>query len=819
MRGAVERRLSGGHAFDDATRFVLRAAVAEIARRAGRAAPWSERIDSGGADLPDLAADELGALYEPLLDREARRAPADDEVVLIGDDEQLALPRSRLDARAPADRAILGDDPVVRRTVPCGAPYLHPVPGRRKTAGAWYTGDPLAAPTVERVLGPGAGGRNDRTDLPRVVDAAMGGGAFLVAALRVLVRAGGRRAGEVVHRSLFGVDVDPLAVELARLALWLEADDESLDLGALEQNLRVADGLFDHALEDGSFDAVIGNPPWEIVKPNSREFFLAVDPFYRRLGKREALARRAELFAEDPTLEAAWEEHVRRHREFTARVRGSPRFARQGSGDTNTYKLFIERALGLLAPGGGLGLIVPSGIVTDLGGRALRRHLLEENRLEWLFMFENKRGIFDIHRSWKFGAIVARKGGTTERVRTAFLMRDPAAWASAKPPAIEYPRRLVERLSPRSFAFLEVQDAGELERIDRMFDDAVLIGELAPATFRYRREFDLTNHVRLFRTAEELAREGLAPDGVGRFADAGGAVRALPLMQGVMVQAWNPAAVAWVGGYGSRADWRDVPFDQRVVRARYHVRLEDVRERCPGALAPRLGFRDVQNATNERTLLAALVPGFPCGNTVPTLSTGDALEDLRLLPVLNSFVLDRVLRLKMSQNHVNWFYVRELPLPRRLFGELGDALVPSSARLACVGPWFDDVRARLAERFGAARVDALVDHEERRSLRVRLDAAVAWLYGMRREDLASLFADCGRSVEELAASGLRRALDPKGFWRVDRDRPPEQRLPARVQRAFVRLERATAASSDPCAALAAFLDGAPCAASSAPRGT
>ncbi|MBK7758731.1 MAG: hypothetical protein IPI35_20505 [Deltaproteobacteria bacterium] len=38
------------------------------------------------------------------------------------------------------------------------------------------------------------------------------------------------------------------------------------------------------------FDAVVGNPPWEIQKPNSKEFFSNHDPLYRAYGKQEALA-------------------------------------------------------------------------------------------------------------------------------------------------------------------------------------------------------------------------------------------------------------------------------------------------------------------------------------------------------------------------------------------------------------------------------------------------------------------------------------------------------------------------------------------------
>ncbi|HNC98010.1 MAG TPA: hypothetical protein PKW90_17905, partial [Myxococcota bacterium] len=57
---------------------------------------------------------------------------------------------------------------------------------------------------------------------------------------------------------------------------------------------------------EAGFDAVVGNPPWEIQKPSSKEFFTDLDPLYRGYGKQEALRRQTELFAADPQVEQRW---------------------------------------------------------------------------------------------------------------------------------------------------------------------------------------------------------------------------------------------------------------------------------------------------------------------------------------------------------------------------------------------------------------------------------------------------------------------------------------------------------------------------------
>ena len=66
---------------------------------------------------------------------------------------------------------------------------------------------------------------------------------------------------------------------------------------------------------------------------------------------------------------------------------------------------------------------MPSGLFSDHGTGALRSLFLEHCRWEWLFGFENRDGIFDIHRSYKFNPVIIEKGGTTKAIRTAFMRR------------------------------------------------------------------------------------------------------------------------------------------------------------------------------------------------------------------------------------------------------------------------------------------------------------------------------------------------------------------------------------------------------------
>ncbi|HSN73975.1 MAG TPA: DNA methyltransferase, partial [Anaerolineae bacterium] len=123
---------------------------------------------------------------------------------------------------------------------------------------------------------------------------------------------------------------------------------------------------------EGGFTITVGNPPWEIVKPELREYYAQFDAAIESKYTREQVERRIAELDTDPVIAAGWTATKERIEAQAAYYRKASAFTRQGRGDTATHKLFVERAYTLLQERGRLAYVIPSGIYTDLGTKELR---------------------------------------------------------------------------------------------------------------------------------------------------------------------------------------------------------------------------------------------------------------------------------------------------------------------------------------------------------------------------------------------------------------------------------------------------------------
>ena len=320
----------------------------------------------------------------------------------------------------------------------------------------------------------------------------------------------------------------------------------------------------------GGFDGIVGNPPWDIAKPNSKEFFSNLDPLFRIYGKQEALEAQRGIFRQIAEEERRWLDYNAGFKSFGnwMRFAGSPfgdrrsgtdqegsrdlsfgrgkdalhdawassrslansfnasdpehPFLYQGGGDVNLYKCFLEQVHALLRCGGRFGQIVPSGIHTDKGTQSLRVLMRDRCSWEWCFTFENRRKLFPIDSRFKFDLLVSKKGTTTDSIRCASMRHELSDWAIgfAETISAPYRREGILNYSPLNDALMEVRGKDDIAWLNKAYAGGNCLldckDELGWAP-TYTREFDLTNESRFFPNRERWEREGYKPDCYGRW--------------------------------------------------------------------------------------------------------------------------------------------------------------------------------------------------------------------------------------------------------------------------------------------------------------
>ena len=161
---------------------------------------------------------------------------------------------------------------------------------------------------------------------------------------------------------------------------------------------------FAEIMQDGGFDVVLGNPPWEQVQLDPREFFAAKD---MEIAEQPNMAARNQaiekLSTTDPALYSEYFGVVCDMKRLHHFIHTSGRFPKTSYGRLNSAPLFAELTLQLLSPRGRAGLVLPTGIATDSFNQYFFADLVANRSLVSLYDFENREGVFpSVHRSYKF---------------------------------------------------------------------------------------------------------------------------------------------------------------------------------------------------------------------------------------------------------------------------------------------------------------------------------------------------------------------------------------------------------------------------------
>ena len=354
---------------------------------------------------------------------------------------------------------------------------------------------------------------------------------------------------------------------------------------------------FDEVMNERSgFDAIIANPPWETLKPEAKEFFAD----YSNLVSKKNMTIKAfeqeqtRLLQDAETLDA-WRAYLSRFPHQSAYFRAAPQFQHQSAvvggkrtgTDINFYKLFVEQSFNLLRPGGQCGIVVPSGIYTDMGSTGLRKLLFTQGQVRAILAVSNERFLFEgVDHRFMYVFMTFEKGGQTTTFDAAFRINPREAVGPLQIDAFlnssvqHLPMRLdvVRQLSPETLSVLEFRSPLDVMIAQKLLRFPTIGTPVADAwNFAAAREFDMTMDSHLFRPEPTPER--------------------LPLIEGKMFHQFAYTQTQpkyWI--------------EEQEGRAALLGRTPDTGQKLPYQKY-RLAFRDVARSTDERTLIGS--PGVP----------------------------------------------------------------------------------------------------------------------------------------------------------------------------------------------------------------
>jgi hypothetical protein len=506
----------------------------------------------------------------------------------------------------------------------------------QRKAGAHYTDFRLAA-----FLGGKAAAlnRNRRS----VIDPAAGSGILLVATAVATCGSDRKEMARFLADRVVAADLSAAALRGARLSLASLTGDLG-SVRSMTSAWYVGDSLLRPADEwqacaPTGFGAVIGNPPWEKLKVHRHEEALA-NGRVRHYGAVHADGETPDLLLRQNKI-----------REYARSVASRMQV---GGGEVDLFAGFTQLMMEL-AENGGMAVLLPAGLIRSRGTEELRRRLLDRYDRVGITIFDNRARFFAIDTRFKFLAVTA-EARIGRRVAGRIALEHGLGFDDrcSVGQTTEVPVATLRRLRP-DMTVPEIKDAAEWRLYLKMAKRGVNWQSPGDVWYpEFCREVDMTRERRHF--LEQRVK------------------KAFPLVEGRMVHQHRFGAKIYVNGTGRKAIWDAASLGSVSVRPQFWidpVHLSDVSRKRAGTV--RAAFCDIAGQTNERSMLAAVVPaGSVCGNKVPTVlfpnSPGE--ESLYLwCGMVNSMAFDWLLR-RVLTTTVNYFLLQSVPLPPIVPGSL-----------------------------------------------------------------------------------------------------------------------------------------------------
>ncbi len=541
----------------------------------------------------------------------------------------------------------------------------------RDNTGAYYTPKELAMQIIKKAF---QNRSFDKTKEYKIADFSCGGGDFFLAVMDYLQEEFGIEKERSVEW-LYGVDIDPIALQICISNLLLFADqnnwksiashfffgnpllicdrncsdEEKNKMFATRRLYALELGMPEEFFED-SYDVIVGNPPWEKIRFEERKFFKGISDSISSVTQKSVRDKEVGKLKNTWPSIYDWRNDV--YKEYSMMNAANYRHSKikvSATGELNTYALFTELAYNMLSPNGFLALVVKSTLVTAPVNQKLWAKLLYENAVDSVFLFENKRKIFAIDARERFIVFIASKKKSDGFGFAAGLTR-PEELGTIN--TIILNAKDLNRINPFTGTIPNVSNNEEIEFLKDTHKRLELFSNIYP-NCHFGRLIHLTAHADSISTEKSLKN--------------------VPIYEGKFIEQYDARYATFRGmpnskKYANKASAQNNKPDKMGIKSwpesRFFVdKSLWNRYLCQYGEKYSLCWRSLTSPTNRRTMLAMIVPTCPTCQSVQMLQTKNLEELVMLLALFNSIPFDYFVRIKMPGLDLTQSVIKQIPVP------------------------------------------------------------------------------------------------------------------------------------------------------------
>lgn len=474
--------------------------------------------------------------------------------------------------------------------------------------------------------------------------------------------------------------------------------------------------------ERKGFDVIVGNPPWDKVRPNKNEFFENLVPGY----KKKPAGEKKDIRDQYGDEFKSYEKNLVEKRAFYKKRGG-----RGENTDFDLYRIVLDRVVEILAPNGVLSMVMPSAITNSRGAAELRKYFLTKNILS-LFIFENKERIFDIHAQTRFALLTVQNADSKETFPAAFYLHKLDKLSDLGDGMIQLSVQEIKTMSPQMSIIHEVRTVKDYDLLKKLLSSHPRLQDIESWSVDLGRELNM---------GEEKDKKLVVKKG------------GWPVLESKNFH-------QHIHNYSEphyRADIQKTLKRTESI-SKFHNRSSQIHKN------PRLAYRAISSSTNTRTMIASIIPP----STFTTINAYMAIPRMGIFDInstyhelnaymcgiFNSTVYDYILRAKVDK-HVETYMIYDTAMPENFSSDIGKEISKLSAVIALSETWHDG----LADALLLSKDDLITNLGARIETVSKIDALCALQFGLTRIEYEHILSTFKSDAQSFSQDELSSSVD------------------------------------------------------------